>query len=179
MFCAFHHLIVDVVSWRVIVSDLQRLHQGNRCRQRHQLPPMGRMVKAIRGNPARPMRLLAGDDRRQPDYATLSGVTQAPEFCRFECDVALTALLMDGCHQAYNTSVREVLLAALAPVLQAWHGSADSYLTLEHHGRDINDDKIRLEGTVGWFTALMPLRITAHECQNHAARHQGQAEKDA
>ncbi|MBX9336213.1 non-ribosomal peptide synthetase, partial [Serratia marcescens] len=28
MFCAFHHLIVDVVSWRVIVSDLQRLHQG-------------------------------------------------------------------------------------------------------------------------------------------------------
>ena len=115
----------------------------------------------------------------QPDYATLSGVTQAPEFCRFECDVALTALLMDGCHRAYNTSVREVLLAAPAPVLQAWHGSADSYLTLEHHGRDINDDKIRLEGTVGWFTALMPLRITAHECQNHAARHQGQAEKDA
>ena len=50
--------------WRVIVSDLQRLHQGNRCRQRHQLPPMGRTVKAIRGNPARPMRLLAGDDRR-------------------------------------------------------------------------------------------------------------------
>ena len=73
------------------------------------------------------MRLLAGDDRRQPDYATLSGVTQAPEFCRFECDVALTALLMDGCHRAYNTSVREVLLAAPAPVLQAWHGSADSY----------------------------------------------------
>ena len=34
MFCAFHHLIVDVVSWRVIVSDLQRLHQGNRCRQK-------------------------------------------------------------------------------------------------------------------------------------------------
>ena len=80
MFCAFHHLIVDVVSWRVIVSDLQRLHQGNRCRQRHQLPPMGRTVKAIRGNPARPMRLLAGDDRRQPDYATLSGVTQALNF---------------------------------------------------------------------------------------------------
>lgn len=106
----------------------------------------------------------------QPDYARLGGEVPAPEFCRFECDVALTALLMDGCHQAYNTSVREVLLAALAPALQAWHGSADSYLTLEHHGRDINDDKIRLEGTVGWFTALMPLRITAHECQKTTLR---------
>lgn len=58
----------------------------------------------------------------QPDYATLSGVTQAPEFCRFECDVALTALLMDGCHRAYNTSVREVLLAA--PRRCCRHGTA-------------------------------------------------------
>ncbi|MGP2835812.1 amino acid adenylation domain-containing protein [Serratia nevei] len=171
MFCAFHHLIVDVVSWRVIVSDLQRLHQGESLPEKgtsyRQWGERLRQYAATRQDQcAYWLAMIAG----QPDYATLSCVAQAPEFCRFECDVALTALLMDGCHQAYNTSVREVLLAALAPVLQAWHGSADSYLTLEHHGRDINDDKIRLEGTVGWFTALMPLRITAHECQKTTLR---------
>lgn len=34
MFCAFHHLIIDVVSWRIIVRDMRRLHQGNRCRRK-------------------------------------------------------------------------------------------------------------------------------------------------
>ena len=164
--------------WRVIVSDLQRLHQGNRCRQRHQLPPMGRTVKAIRGNPARPMRLLAGDDRRAARLRHAQRRDAGPEFCRFECDVALTALLMDGCHRAYNTSVREVLLAARRRCCR--HGTAVRTVTSRWNTMAAISMTIRSgEGTVGWFTALMPLRITAHECQNHAARHQGQAEKDA
>ncbi|MBH2663716.1 amino acid adenylation domain-containing protein [Serratia ureilytica] len=171
MFCAFHHLIIDVVSWRIIVRDMRRLHQGESLSAKgtsyRQWGETLRHYAASRHDQcAYWLAMIAG----QPDYATLSEGAQSPAFCRLECDAALTTLLMDTCHQAYRTSTREVLLAALAPVLQAWHGRADSYLTLEHHGRDINDDKIQLDDTVGWFTALLPLRITAHQSPKHTLR---------
>lgn len=99
MFCAFHHLIVDVVSpgasSSAICSGCIRGIAAGKGTSYRQWGERLRQYAATRQDQcAYWLAMIAG----QPDYATLSGVTQAPEFCRFECDVALTALLMDGCH---------------------------------------------------------------------------------
>ncbi|MEX5716183.1 condensation domain-containing protein [Serratia ureilytica] len=73
MFCAFHHLIIDVVSWRIIVRDMRRLHQGESLSAKgtsyRQWGETLRHYAASRHDQcAYWLAMIAG----QPDYATLS-----------------------------------------------------------------------------------------------------------
>ncbi|MEK8104429.1 condensation domain-containing protein [Micromonospora sp. M12] len=172
-----HHLVVDGVSWRVLMADLAQAADAALDGRLAQLPPV---PSSYRGW-ALDVRAHATD----PDLvAQLPGWTAALEgapaamFGRAlsaadtaatarELEVEIgsdtTAALLSRAPAAVHGTVEDVLLAAFAIALTDWHhhrsGTRGSILLdLESHGRD-SGEHTDLSRTVGWFTSIFPVRL--------------------
>ncbi|MEN0136224.1 MAG: amino acid adenylation domain-containing protein, partial [Rhodococcus sp. (in: high G+C Gram-positive bacteria)] len=173
-----HHLVVDGVSWRILVADLASAAGRLGAGLTPALPAVGTsmrrwshgLAEAVRtrtGELASWEKILDGPDpligSRPLDpaidvAATVGTVTvdAPPEVT----DVLLTAL-----PDAFHGSVGDGLLAAIALALIAWRrerGGAvpDTLLTLEGHGREEQVvPGADLSRTVGWFTTVYPARL--------------------
>lgn len=163
-----HHLVVDAVSWRVIVADLESaLHQA-RSGAAPQLPaePCG---------PTAYRRALEGYDHRaelgywQDIVASGGDILQAfetappgaphPAQVISRLPAAETRSLLTDAHRAYHTRVPDLLLTALGGELCRLAGRNTVLVEVEGHGRDALGDAIDLSRSVGWFTTLYPVRL--------------------
>ena len=163
-----HHLIVDGVSWRVLLDELQQagdallsnapivlpaeetsLHDwsaallANLSARTSELPLWQNML-----TPALPnigQRALSADDRHQQQRTLL--------------DANLTHALLNTLPQRYRATSEELLLTLLSLALRQLNGSAAQRVTLESHGRAELHDHQDLARTVGWLTAEFPLLL--------------------
>ena len=165
---AVHHLVVDGVSWRILLEDLQaayrqaplplKTHAYQRWAERLQdyaptaLTQLDYWCAQLPDAPE-----LPGAD----PHASLQGCHARIAHSRL--DVALTQQLLQQAPAAYRTQVNDLLLTALARVICRWTGHPDTLIQLEGHGREALFDDIDLSRTVGWFTSLFPLRLTPAE----------------
>jgi microcystin synthetase protein McyA len=69
----------------------------------------------------------------------------------------VTSSLLQQAPVRYPIQVQELLLAALLQSVCAWSGQAALRLSLESHGRELDQAGLDVSRTVGWFTALYPL----------------------
>ncbi|HIV69876.1 MAG TPA: amino acid adenylation domain-containing protein [Candidatus Aquabacterium excrementipullorum] len=168
-----HHLVVDGVSWRILLDDLAQGYQQARARpdQSITLPPTSDSVKAA-------AQALLGDAQRHPDELThwqaLAGVParlpcDAPEGdarlashtrISLSLDAARTQALLKDAPVAWRAHAQDLLLAALARALCAWAGRDQVLIDLESHGREGVGEDIDLSRTVGWFTSLYPVALS-------------------
>ncbi|WP_336777193.1 amino acid adenylation domain-containing protein [Pantoea sp. USHLN256] len=164
LFCAFHHLIIDAVSWRIVASDLQTLYQGNALQKK---ATSYRQWQQCIGDYA--TRNLAQMDYWQEqiagqyDYWQLIERRTERQFITQRLSATLTDQLLHHVHHVYHTEVSDFLLTALSHALQSWHGQPASYITLEGHGREDIAELTDVSRTLGWFTTLFPLRLAIHE----------------
>jgi amino acid adenylation domain-containing protein/non-ribosomal peptide synthase protein (TIGR01720 family) len=175
LFVTVHHLVVDGVSWRILLSDLDvayrdaaegrqvrlepvpssyrdwsdRLHDAVATgRFDDELEHWSRTEQAIENGPDLPV------DR--PGDNVLS--TAATVSVRLDAD--LTRALLQDVPAVYQTRVNDVLLSALVTVLSAWTGGDTVGVELEGHGREDLFDDVDLSRTVGWFTSVFPVALT-------------------
>jgi non-ribosomal peptide synthase protein (TIGR01720 family) len=168
-----HHLVVDGVSWRILLSDLSLLLDRIEGDEPVRLPPkttsfqrwaelLERHARSDRlaeeldhwlTNGRRRVDPLPADD---PGGRDLEGLA---------CSVSVTlgadrteALLRDA-SQAYGTRIQELLLAALVRALSRWTGAPRYRIDLEGHGREELAEGIDLSRTVGWLTARYPVTL--------------------
>ncbi|EPL10975.1 peptide synthase [Pseudomonas sp. CF150] len=171
---AIHHLVVDGVSWRVLLEDLQNVY-----RQLSEGQPVSLAAKtsALRDWAARLQAYAHSESLREESslwQALLAGpaVTlpvQRPHGTLRNCDADTVSVRLDAertrqllqqAPSAYRTQVNDLLLTALARVLCRWSGQASALIQLEGHGRETLFDDIDLTRSVGWFTSAYPLRLT-------------------
>ncbi|MBB1616697.1 non-ribosomal peptide synthetase [Pseudomonas sp. UMC65] len=169
-----HHLVVDGVSWRVLLEDLQQAYRQLAEARPLQLPPKTSAYQAW----AR--RLQEHAPRREAELsywmAQQAGAGDLP------CDnpagglqnrhgrkiesrlpAQLTRQLLQQASSAYRTQVNDLLLTALARVLCRWTGQPSALIQLEGHGREDLFDELDLTRTLGWFTSLYPVRLQPAE----------------
>lgn len=166
LFCAFHHLIIDAVSWRVLASDLQALCEGRPLESKGtSYRQWTEKVREYAHNVPQQLRYWERMIDGQPDYRQMltEGTNTAwPE--RREHLLTLTPqqtrALLTQVHDAYKTGINDLLLAPLAYALSDWHSLKESYITLEGHGREAVSADIDLSRTVGWFTVMYPVKLT-------------------
>ncbi|MBV9774976.1 MAG: amino acid adenylation domain-containing protein, partial [Gemmatimonadetes bacterium] len=167
-----HHLVVDGVSWRILLEDLEsayaRLARGGEA----SLPPKTTAWKTWAEGLAELARSGALDGeapywreeaRREvaplpaDDPAGENTVARARSVAvRFEA--AETETLLREVPQAYRTRVDDALLCALALTLARWTGERRVRVDLEGHGRE--EERVAgadLSRTVGWFTSVYPV----------------------
>jgi amino acid adenylation domain-containing protein/non-ribosomal peptide synthase protein (TIGR01720 family) len=165
LFLCAHHWIVDGVSWRTLLADLHAALAGK------PLPPAGTSAGAW-------TRALAASERfdsqrdwwREQAIAPVAALplvnADAPrsplhERRLFSFDLAqsVTDALTATGHAAYQTQGEELLLAAWMLALARGTNERAFRLALESHGRAPALEGIDISRSVGWFTALFPLRF--------------------
>ncbi|WP_156407677.1 condensation domain-containing protein, partial [Achromobacter sp. Root83] len=173
---AIHHLVVDGVSWRVLLEDLQSAYEQAQAGPVITLPPKTASYKdwalALQGAAAgwddelahwqALAQALAQTAGTQPpaDTALAATVGDAARV-EFTLDTAETEALLKAAPAAYRTQVNDLLLTALARALSTLQGQQAVLVELEGHGREDLFARIDLSRTVGWFTSVYPVLLDA------------------
>ncbi|MFJ4068427.1 non-ribosomal peptide synthase/polyketide synthase [Pseudomonas sp. NPDC089996] len=171
---AIHHLVIDGVSWRILLEDLQTAYRQLQAGQTLQLPAKTSSYKAWGerlGEHARsaPMaeqlgywqQMLEGAPQDLPrDNPHGAMDNRHARSVATRLDATRTRQLLQEAPAAYRTQVNDLLLTALAQVVCAWSGDSSALVQLEGHGREDLFSDIDLSRTLGWFTSMFPVRLT-------------------
>lgn len=156
---AAHHLIVDTVSWRILINDLQRLYDGG---------DLGEKGSSYRQwTQAIEQHQISNDEvnywsKVVDDIASLplqKPELQVAEQLRFELSAENSRALLADCHLAYDTQINDLLLTALGMALKEVNGCDEHYVLLEAHGREDIAAELDINSTMGWFTTMYPFEI--------------------
>lgn len=169
-----HHLAVDGVSWRILLSDLQTAIEKLQQNQAIQLPAKTTSFKqwserlqeyANTKTLHSQLDFWCSELRKRVsplpvDYVGgLNTVSTSKTFSVFLNETETQALLQEV-PAKYHTQINDVLLTALARTFAAWTGEQTLLVNLEGHGReDIFTADIDLSRTVGWFTTVFPVLL--------------------
>jgi non-ribosomal peptide synthase protein (TIGR01720 family) len=171
LFLVAHHLVVDAVSWQVLLADIEAAYAQVRRGDRPALPPEFcgpaefRRRLTARGSSdvlehervywssitARAGDLLAGSPGRETGRPRPASITRA-------FSAAETRSLLTEVHRAHQTNVPDLLLAALGRALGELAQRERVVVDVEGHGRDALGDA-DLSRSVGWFTILYPVAL--------------------
>ncbi|WP_433273364.1 non-ribosomal peptide synthase/polyketide synthase [Actinosynnema sp. CS-041913] len=151
-----HHLVVDGVSWRILLDDLETAYRGE---------DLGAKTTSFQ-EWARRLESHVADGGFDAEVEYWSAPLPVQEKASAPSEVLTVELseddteaLLRGAPVAYRTRINDVLLAALAWSLSRWTGSATVAVDLEGHGREDLFDGVDLSRTVGWFTTVFPVRL--------------------
>ncbi|MEV7196989.1 amino acid adenylation domain-containing protein [Streptomyces sp. NPDC093510] len=157
-----HHLVADGVSWRILIDDIEHAYRGGEL-TRHGQSFLG-WAQSLREADRRAelphwRRMTATPALAAPLDPARDTVATARHH-EIRLDTASTQALITTLPAAYRSTPDAVLLTALAKAVRAWRGTPDVLVALESHGRPRHVD---LSQTVGWFTAVHPVRLHADD----------------
>ncbi|MDQ1612721.1 MAG: hypothetical protein QOG00_2652, partial [Pyrinomonadaceae bacterium] len=168
-----HHLVIDGVSWRILLDQVERVYQdlqaGRESALRGQGSSFGQWVHALvreaeseetQGELAYWVTQQPRRDERLPrDSETGANTVESSESIAVEFDKAQTDTLLREVPRRMRAQVEEVLVLGVVAALQQWSGSKSVIVECEGHGREPLAG-VDVTQTVGWFTTLFPVRFT-------------------
>jgi amino acid adenylation domain-containing protein/non-ribosomal peptide synthase protein (TIGR01720 family) len=172
---AIHHLAVDVVSWGVMMEELQLA-----CEQISRDEPVSLPAKTTSFVTwARRLEEHAQSEelRQELPYWTTAldrwackvpvdqpqGINsqESARIVWVSLDEERTRTLLQEVPKVYHTMINDVLLTAMVQAFCDWTQSRSLLIDLENHGREDIFDDVDLSRTVGWFTCIFPLLLEA------------------
>ncbi|WDD36951.1 amino acid adenylation domain-containing protein (plasmid) [Nostoc sp. UHCC 0926] len=168
-----HHLVVDSVSWQILLEDFQQACQHLSQKKPVQLPAKTTSFKQwseFLREYAQSSQLL----QEREYWARLShhsiclpvdnreGANTITSSCKVlvSLNVEETRALIQEVPKAYRTQTNEVLVTALVQSFTQWTGGQSLLVDLEGQGREANVNKMHLSRTVGCFTTIFPVLLT-------------------
>ena len=168
-----HHLVVDGVSWRILLEDFSTLLEQINNDVPVTMPAKTMSYKSWTES------LEAQKDNKeilaQREYWNKIN-TQVVE-CKLPVEetgeasvikstgISLgseeTKKLLYQANNAFRTGINDLLLSALVNAFKEWRGMENIAVSQESHGRQRFVENIMVERTVGWFTNMYPIIITA------------------
>ncbi|MFF5258096.1 amino acid adenylation domain-containing protein [Actinomadura viridis] len=176
-----HHLVVDGVSWRVLLPDLAAAYAAVEAGREPEPAPV---PTSFRGW-ARELASQAVGRERVAELPVWSAMLAGPSpvLGRRVLDPAVdtvaagirgaalplpagaSADLLTRVPAAFHAGIEDVLLAALVAAVDEWrrkrgrHAPGGLLVDVEGHGREPLTAGMDLSRTVGWFTAVHPVRL--------------------
>jgi amino acid adenylation domain-containing protein/non-ribosomal peptide synthase protein (TIGR01720 family) len=162
-----HHLVIDGVSWRILIEDLLAAYAAEQAGETVALPASGPWLAwpAALEQAAQSPELLA----ESPYWQAIETTAVAPVPCdfdapanavadhrtvSFELDAAATRRLFDAV--ADEGGIAPQLIAALGLACRECWGLDRLRVRLEGHGREEIAPGLDLSRTIGWFTSIFP-----------------------
>lgn len=177
LFLTAHHLVVDMVSWRVLVEDMatayDRLARGEAVALHTATTPFATFARALDAY-ANSVGLRAEGaywtDVRRTQTAPLprdvpdgDNTTASQQAVATQLDAATTRVLLVDLPKRLQVQANDVLLTVLAQTLATWSGQRSVLIDVEGHGREAPFDGVDLTHSVGWFTTIYPLLLRVEE----------------
>lgn len=161
-----HHLVVDGISWRIMVEDLTTLLLQQPLR-----PAAGNLIQWAQALQQHAEQLTVAQIERWTNQLSVPGrLTDIDEPGRVagERTIALhlpsavtASLLSRDSHDVYKTDVEIFLLSAFSMACAQIMGRSRVALMLEHHGRNVQLGELQNRDVVCWSTNAYPIILEA------------------
>lgn len=171
LFITCHHLVIDLVSWRIILQELEEiLRIGKTATDRKSLSfrTWSRLLEEHSGSSSATNGNLF-DNAPSADW-NFWGISSGDNVVaniteqNFDLDQDATQLLLGNANDAFNTEPLDLLLTAVLhsfnQVFRGFHGPIAVFN--ESHGREPWRPEIDVSSTVGWFTSMCPVTLSDH-----------------
>ncbi len=164
---AIHHLVIDGVSWWILMEDLEQLLEHRSEEDAVVLPDKSASFRRW----SRELTAYAASEalRARLGFWAESGAQEATAKTNRRIGVAdqisvhlsrrNTLPLMRTVAGLYHAQVPDLLLSASLDLLASFLDKQSLVVEIEGHGREPVIDGIDLLRTVGWFTSLHPVRF--------------------
>ncbi|MFJ3925912.1 amino acid adenylation domain-containing protein, partial [Streptomyces sp. NPDC090022] len=173
LFLAVHHIVMDGVSWRVLLEDLATAYAQLAAGRPADLGPKTssyqqwsrRLTDHVRsgGLDHEIEHWRAVDPGHAPalpvDHPAGRNVTAHERTVRVALTREETEALLQRVPSVYRTQINDVLVSALGRTLADWTGTDRLVLGLEGHGREELFEDLDLSRTVGWYTTHFPVAL--------------------
>ncbi|MBN1040260.1 amino acid adenylation domain-containing protein [Clostridium botulinum] len=163
-----HHLVVDGVSWRVILDDfitiLDQLKNGNEA-----LLPMktysfkywaNELIRSSEKDYNEEMpywNAISNSNFNYPiDFNKGKDIVKTSQDLNGVLDEDTLNSLIKAVNEIYSMDLNEILIIALILTINNLIKNNDVIIELERHGRENISDSIDISRTVGWFTSMYP-----------------------
>jgi len=166
-----HHLLVDGISWRIILEDfitiVNQLQNNERIIIAQKTTSFKSWSESL-------YEYSEKDFTEETNYwrtleeERVNNVVHSKEVedklktsNTINCDFHTVAIeeLIKTAKENYEMKFDEALIAALAVALNKWNNSKDITIELERHGREALDKSTDISRTVGWFTSMYPAHL--------------------
>ncbi|MET8756350.1 AMP-binding protein [Lentzea sp. NPDC004782] len=137
-----HHLVIDFVSWQVVIDDL-----GRACEQLGLMPVATPFPVWTELSPP-------GSPRTGPPIGSFE--ERHTRVTSGRLGTAETEALLATPADRESPRPQVIVLAAVVRAVSLWTGCTSIGVDVEGHGRDADAD---LSRTVGWLTAVRPLQF--------------------
>ncbi|MEP9324372.1 non-ribosomal peptide synthetase [Paraburkholderia phymatum] len=180
MWIAIHHLIVDGVSWRVLLEDLDAAYLAACERRPVRLAAQGarasdwaqRLSAAARAGEAAPSFA-----KEMPYWTSMQQASTALPFDRphgtatnadactveWTIDATLTQTVLTDANAAWRTQTLDLLVTALVHTLGTSVAADSLLIELEGHGREALFDDCDASRSIGWLTSHYPVALPVRE----------------
>ncbi len=169
-----HHLVIDGVSWRILLEDFQTVYQqlsqgqtaqlpskttsfqqwAEKLQQYAQSPDLHQAIDSWLEILQQPVSQLPND--REKSLSLDESTVASSKTITIAIDKAETQALIQSISQIDQAQLHEILLTAFLLSLQQWTGQSAYRIDLEGHGREPLFAEVDLSRTVGWFTTVYP-----------------------
>lgn len=166
-----HHLIIDGVSWRILLEDAEMLFKQYNNGDNLLLPDKTDSFKlwsekiqeyaqseTLLSESKYWETLLANQNFQFPkDYNQSSGTVLDTKILSFSLTEEQTDLLITTVNQVFKSETNDILLAALMISCKEIYETDELLIALEGHGREAIIPNIDISRTIGWFTSVFPV----------------------
>jgi amino acid adenylation domain-containing protein/non-ribosomal peptide synthase protein (TIGR01720 family) len=170
-----HHLVVDGISWRILLEDIaigyEQLLQNKPIIFEEKTDSFKKWSESL-AEYAENEKVLREipfwKSIEDADISSLSVDFELSEKDRIRkhqqtigvtIEKDMTQNLLTLSHHAYNTDINDLLLTALAVAIYQWQGHCTVLINLEGHGREEIGKELDVSRTVGWFTTQYPVLL--------------------
>ena len=172
-----HHVVVDGVSWRIVLEDVVGGYEQLGVGSGVALPAKTTSFKAwservreyVRGGGVDGELAywsrggMEGLGEVPKDHAGGRNTEGLSESVTVRLGEEETRRLLQEVPAAYRTEINDVLLTGLVEGLRRWTGRGRWVVDLEGHGREEWFAGLDLSRTVGWFTTVYPVELRVGE----------------
>ncbi len=163
-----HHLIVDGVSWRIILDDfltiLGQLNSNDQIKLSMKTHSFKEWSEALQQYSKKDFSeerdywqsILDKDFNYPIDFRSEKDVVKTSKVLIRELNTITLNELIKKTSEIYNIELNEVLIIALVVTISELTNKNEVIIELEEHGRQAINDYIDITRTVGWFTSMYP-----------------------
>ena len=176
-----HHMVIDGVSWRILIEDLNTCYECIEKGNTIKLPKKTLSYKEWNEKLyeyANSKKIL---DEKEYWYKILNTRTDvikkdidSDKVATFgeSKDIVIniskedTKALLTKVNKAYNTEINDILLSSLGLAINKWCASKKILVSLEGHGRENIIKDAVIDRTIGWFTSVYPIILDVNNKEN-------------
>ena len=154
---AAHHLLIDGISWRILVRDLQDIYEGaNVLEKTHTYMDWLKSLEEYEDSISNEEKKYWHDINeciKENSIAKLSDEKRR-KHKKIVIDNSIAELLLKFSNAAYNTRIIDLMLSALALSLGDCRNEENIIVNIESHGREDIFENIDITNTVGLLSLI-------------------------